>query len=284
MTGWELFFNNLQNGKVESWIMLIIAIVGVIIILKKLFKLLTDALKKMDLSNLKSIKTPFGEAEFDTDEDDKEKKPEEENDKKSPHSDCPHAKDIVKTLQLQRKNIRKADKAELYYIPRDLMNTAQDVLDNIVSKMESIFLTLLKEKHGNKKDLVTDKSYRSYVRALQSAKRDLLDEVLRMVKENNFIEKEIRGTFNEYKKTKAQKLFNMMTKSLNKYYFEDDPSREEVYDKNMSIVSDPRENFNVLMMIEGCIEEMKELSKVHNSNIDKFEKEVDDRIIELFGE
>jgi len=263
----QQFWNSFLTLDITTWLILIIFIyLG----LSRLFMYL----KK--LGKIKSLKAgPVG-VEFGENENIKMKNI-------SPHSKCPHAKDVVMILTQQRKNIRKVDKIELKYIPRDLMNFAEDVLDKIISRMYSVFLTLLKEKKGLKRDIVSDSSFHLYKLAVNSSKRSILKELLRMIYENSFLEKKKNGKWDEYKKIKTTNLIDMMTEGLNEHYICDIPSREEVYNRNVRELLDPAKDFNIYRIINEALDSLVELARQHYGSIEKLESESDKSIEKLFG-
>lgn len=262
---------NLQNMKTESWLLVIVAIVLSIIVLTWISKLII----KLAKGGLKSITIGKVSASFGGSNGNGEKK--------SPHANCPHSKDIVIFLQKQRDNQRKADKTEFIYIPRDMMNFAEDFIDTVIAKMLTIYYKILKEKHGSKIDLVASPEVHKYEMAVCRAKIDILKEVRRMVRDNGFIEKHNAGKFDEYKKTKIQNLISIMTDSLNRYYVCDNPSREEVYDRNRAVLLAPGCDYNLYQKLSDALDELLSISIRHNNAIKKLDNEVDDEIPRLFG-
>ncbi len=257
------FFNNLVSLNVET--LLIVSII-LFLLLRKIFKWI-----KQNKAKVKKVSILGNEVEMY-----------EEKGITSPHANCIHGHDVVQVLYKQRKVIREIDKIELHFIPRDLMNYAEDTIDVIISKLEGLFLKFLKEKIVSD-DLVGNKCYKEYKLALQLSKRILLREALRMIRENNFIEKDERGQFEDYKKMKSQNFFDTMSEALNVYYTCSCPTREEIRHYNLSFINNPDNNFNVLRIIESAIEKMKDISIDHYKSIQKKEKLLDDEIIKLFG-
>ena len=270
----NVFFQGLSTGNPGSWILfivLIIVFVVVVLIIRLLEKWLNVTRIKV-----KKITTPFGSAEFQ-----QEGKGQGEG-VVSPHARCIHSKDIIQLLMQQRTNTRKADKVEMIYIYRDLMNCAQDVMDIITARMEAVFLILL---HENREGgvLFKDDAYQAYKNALELMKRDVLKLFLKMARENNFIKREEEGTYEEYRDRKAETLLNFGMGALNKYYIGTSPSQEEIYARNREVSKDPRNDFDILGLLKGAIDSMKELSKTHHANISKLENEIDEQVARLFN-
>jgi len=267
----DSLIERLLTGKIEAWVLLFmfIIIIGSLVI---------TLLKKIKLIKLKEIITPLGSASFDIGDD------KVDLNKRSPHADCVHAKDIIIVLHKQRDNLKECEKIERTFIPRDMMNIAEDILDHIISKMSAIFLKLLKDIKGTNIDLVKNPAFMFYELSTKAAKKEIIKEVRRMIHENSFVEKSMNGNWEEYKKNKIKNLLDIMTEALNRFYIWDEPSREAVYDMNIAELMDREKEFYLPKIINKCLDDLLNISKHYHVKINNLESEIDIIVCKLFGE
>ena len=199
--------------------------------------------------------------------------------KPSRHSRCNNLKDVVICFRNRDDYREKMSEIKYRHMPKEIMDSAEDAVERVVSMMESLYLSLLKEQGvTSKKELAGTQHFRSYRVILRAIQPQLLTECRRMMNENGWIKKEQDGTFDEYVNRKTADFMGYMTNLLNEYYLLDSPSRTELYDHNMKHAWNER---GLVSTIQDTIKGFLKISKVWQKEIDAIQKKMDDEMNSL---
>lgn len=200
---------------------------------------------------------------------DKEKK------KVSPHSTCPHARDIMEVV---RRTIEYSEKRQELRnsILEEQMRFYEETEEEIIGLLKNVFIKALSKKLDGDVSYTQNNEYSSYVITLKAIFIDIKNYVKTCFKSNHYayMSAENQLAYMEKKKTiLGQKL----TESLNVYWRGEIITRPELFKLNSEKESS----------LEGYAEEVFNraflLSRETYARIEKLEKEYQDYISSVVG-
>lgn len=205
-----------------------------------------------------------------------------EKKRRNPHLHCGHVKDVIQIFR-NRDDMRDQIKCiELQYLPKEIMQNAEDAIERITSILIGNFLTLLKElKIAAKIDVANTPEFRFYTIILESIKPHLVYECRRMMHENGWIKKQSDGIFDQYVKTKTEDFITYFTSLLNDYYVLESPTRIQVYEWNKQRMGETRDIPNI---IDSTVRSFLVSAINWQKEIDKLKTTMEAEMLTLLGE
>jgi hypothetical protein len=187
----------------------------------------------------------------------------------SPHRNCPYNRDIVILLNdVNKLQYEKFHLIELNLL-KEQMKYAEQKIDYIRSILQKQFLQILQKKDS--KDLTSNISFLNYKNVLRSAQMEILDQVRHIMRENHLSDIS-EETFQLYCEGKFDFLSNEMTDLLNSLYvFQEEVTREELYDWNKQLFPDLR------IIVYDIFQTARRISVEHKVKV----MEIDERIERL---
>lgn len=199
-------------------------------------------------------------------------------DKKNPHAGCPYSHDAVLKVKeiielfLVRLEIKYQDcvKEQMMYI--------EQCLPQLIGKIKSHFLQLLRDKKGKGAMLVGTPAEKAYDLMLKDLSTMIKSKYRFYVRENHFTEK-TESEFKLYVGVRVESIIQATTDILDDTYFMlEGITREELYDWNKAI-----ENAIKLDMIE-IFSECKRISFEKQKAIQDIDAKVETLFKEFTGE
>ena len=163
----------------------------------------------------------------------------EHSKEESPHKNCPYSRDIV--ILLNDLDKLRSERWQLLYIEktRDQMNYAEQKAEQAKAVLQRKYLSILAEK--NIPQVVSSSSFIAYQIVLKNASFEILRALRQSFRENHFDEMGEKD-FSNFVTDKVDYILSYGTDLLNSlYFFHDDVTREELYNKNTEIVPKLRE-------------------------------------------
>lgn len=155
--------------------------------------------------------------------------------KKSPHSGCPNAKDIVVILNRAMQILTRKLEIKNYETIRQQISVAEDRISAAVLMAQATFIDLLKAK--GVEHVTTSDSFEFYRLVLSGLKDSLLREFREIFRDTKIAEQD-EATYGEFTERKIDLIIGRTTLFLNDgYRYQKDVHREELYDANMESVT-----------------------------------------------
>ena len=158
----------------------------------------------------------------------------EHSKEESPHKNCPYSRDIV--ILLNDLDKLRSERWQLLYIEktRDQMNCAEQKAEQAKAALQIKYLSILSEK--NIPQVVSSNSFLAYQIVLKAAYFEVLRLLRQSFREDHFDEMGEKD-FSNFVTDKIDYILSYGTDLLNNlYFFQEDITREELYNKNMDIV------------------------------------------------
>lgn len=196
--------------------------------------------------------------------------------KKSPHVNCKHVKDVIVVLR-NRDDLRaKINKIENRKMPRDIMRIAEQGIKDLKEVLKNNYVLLLNDKEG--KDSLHLPQIKLYKTMLDSFDSIILRECRRMMHENNWIDKELQGEWNNYVTKHIGIIIQSYSALLDDVYVLENPCREEIREYNkVEIISYATEKLRKLL------NEMLAVNKHWQKEIKKIEDSMESEMNNLLG-
>lgn len=184
----------------------------------------------------------------------------------SPHKACIHSKDVLNVLfELPQLTVERM-LLENFKGLRQVMNHAEQQADLALALLLRSYISLLDDKCTGHP--VGSMSYMIYRLLLRDMRRCLLDHVKTIVQENSYTGL-TDSEFDIYATARTKQLIEHATDFLNEeYFYNEDATRDEVYNTNRKAVNDIEKIFRTFF------DRMRIIGESHKKEI----KKIDDRI------
>lgn len=195
----------------------------------------------------------------------------------SPHSTCPHARDIIALLAEQAEMLDTVHTIESRVL-KDQMLFVKAESTRLRGKAQSLFLRTLRNATQSKENtgLVAHPEYREYERALKDA-ISICQELIETAFDENHYAARTEQDFNRYATIKTTEILQTVTDYLNAAYKGGVVTRENIYNENQAILED----------VKGAVDRMfwnaREIAVDAAAKIQESRKAFQDKLKTLLG-
>ena len=192
----------------------------------------------------------------------------------SPHSTCPHVKDIILLMQLQHDTLYKKDFIEMVEIMREQMKYTEEHLEQLTIELKRDYLENLKMYTNNTGVNFSSKEYKYYSVITDLIEEKTLPMFRKIYRENHFAEKS-ELEFQMYRKEKAEMLFSIWTDNYQQLSLLSGSETSEDFQKRL--------RGKVLDVFLECIGQARKVALEKREDIAALDKQLKDTLQKYLG-
>ncbi len=195
--------------------------------------------------------------------------------KVSPHSMCPHARDIMEIIHRTIEYSEKRQELPVKLLD-DQMRFFEETEEEIIGELKKIFLSVLSDKLTDVDSFATHHEYIAYIVTLKAISADIKSYVRNCFKANHYAQQEPNDQRNYIEKKKSV-IIQKISEALNLYWRGATVTRSELYKANLEKIR-VFESFT-----EHIFNRAFHLAREVQDELDKLEKKYKDYLTMTVG-